>query len=423
MTRLVLALVALSTLLVAPALGQDGPDVVLVPSASWGPFCGGQKAPGPNQAFLGLTMISRSTLTEAQAAALRRHLEAADTYSFTSDWPAVAGVQPLATTNSPFVLTRATVTPRLDLICLLGQTAERMRGEVHVRPIPAETGVRLAVRRRPDPGADDRKFEESDLTILYTTGEPVPLPKLRRSVDIGSGSGGATLEITYSGLIGGRPDREDADPRLLELSLAGRIPIGTPRDVRDTPGAESDASERVADTLSAELAWISYGRRLGLQRAGARVRTTASGKGAELTGFYSPFVRWFDGSRALVGVEGELGWREGDAEFKNLTTRAPDRGNLVARIGAVAEWAPEFLGVNKNLTEGLRFFIRGRGWLDTYDNDDGKRSVRFARFLDTELFYNFSKDSRAFLRAEYGELPPDLSNRTRRIFVGVGQAF
>jgi hypothetical protein len=95
----------------------------------------------------------------------------------------------------------------------------------------------------------------------------------------------------------------------------------------------------------------------------------------------------------------------------------------VARLGLVAEWAPRVAGVNKDLGQGLRFFVRGRGWADYFRNDSGSYGWRLKPFVDSELFWNFQKDYRVFVRAEYGSLPPDLSQDVKRVYAGVGAAF
>jgi hypothetical protein len=209
---------------------------------------------------------------------------------------------------------------------------------------------------------------------------------------------------------------------LLSASFAAKAPLGRPKDTKRA-GSDEDASERIPDMLSADVGYTTYLGNGYLIRGGARARTTGSGKGAEYVAYVAPLTGWFNGSRGFYGLEIEAGHRKGDAEFKNLTTKAPDRGDIVARLGLVAEWAPRVAGINKDLGHGLRFFVRGRGWADYFRNDSGSYGWRLKPFVDSELFWNFQKDYRVFVRAEYGSLPPDLSQDVKRVYAGVGAAF
>ncbi len=207
------------------------------------------------------------------------------------------------------------------------------------------------------------------------------------------------------------------------LSIAGSIPLGRPEDVEGVPGAFDDASAEIPDFVTLSLSQLTYRTGGGIQSYGIRARVTGSLRGFEAVGYYQPLFSFFANNRASYGAEFELGWREGNAEFTNLTTRSPDRGNLVARTGAFVEWAPELGPINRDLTRGLRFFVRGRGWLDTYDDDAGSQDWRFRSFVDSELFWNFEEGSRIFLRHETGYLPPDFGSRVNRTFIGTGIAF
>jgi hypothetical protein len=376
---------------------------------------------GPNSACgLALDFTTRNQPTEAQIARLTEYLERPGIYSFTSDWPGVESLVEIKGDNPPFSQA-ANSTPKVQQIpgsgpsqrrvCLQGTLPAVTRGEVHLAPPPPDLGWKLTVR-----GLED-------LAVRYATGEDWEVPKFRAKVQVGTGTGGPALEFSGSGLLSNQDGRGGSG--VWTLSAAGKVPLGTPKDVKSQPGADKDASAKIPDAFNADLNKVNYDPKRGLTRWGFRGRATGSFEGLELTSYYSPLSGFFDESHGFLGAEIEGGWRKGDAEFKTLTTKAPDRGSLVARLGGVIEWAPHIsaLGINRNLNRGLRFFVRGRAWLDTYNNDYGNRSVRLAPFLDSEIFYNFASDSRVFLRFEYGSLPPDLTQRVTRLFVGVGQAF
>jgi len=124
--------------------------------------------------------------------------------------------------------------------------------------------------------------------------------------------------------------------------------------------------------------------------------------------------------------ESHFGWttfRGAGQEWINLTQPAPFRGNLVARLGTVIEWAPQLGPINRDLGSGLRFFVRGRGWADYARDDSGMNGVRLRGFLDSELFYNIDSQHRVFARYELGSLPPDLTRSVSTIMVGVGASF
>jgi hypothetical protein len=206
------------------------------------------------------------------------------------------------------------------------------------------------------------------------------------------------------------------------FNVEGSVPVTTPHDVKDTPGAETDATGQVSDFVQASFSHRWYNG-TNYQSLGLIARSTGRLRGLELVGRYQPAALFFAGGHGFLGAETEVGYRSGDNEWKNLTEQAPDRGHLVARIGAVIEWVPSLGPVNRDLGHGLRFFVRGRGWADYVKDDSGDNDLRFRGFFDSELFYNFTKDYRVFLRHEQGYLPPDLSRRTSRVFIGVGTAF
>lgn len=426
MQHLILPSKVVACLLFAMACGVGGlahsqpHQAVLTSDAASG--TPGQKC-GPytaadGQRLLILFVAVKSKASQTDRDALTAYLAKPGTYAFRSDWPGADNLLEFSGENPPFLLIEK---PHVQLndpevpgfykVCLLGALKLRSRGELEVKAPPADLGWKLArAGDKPD-----------DLTVRYSTGNDWTLPPFRAKAQMGIGGGGPTLDVSGSGVLGTLTSKERSE--VTTLSLAAKVPLGTPTDVKDVDGAEKDASGKVPDMLSLELNSTGYSDIWGLRRTGLRARATGSAKGLEITAYYAPLTLWLDGSHAFIGAEAETGWRKGDAEFKDLTTKAPDRGNFVARLGAVAEWAPEFLGVNRDLSRGLRFFMRGRGWLDVYDNDYGKRSVRFAPFVDSEIFYNFQTDTRLFLRGEYGSLPPDLTRRSGRVYLGVGQAF
>lgn len=220
----------------------------------------------------------------------------------------------------------------------------------------------------------------------------------------------------------GFAQQDAGQAKSFSLSLEGSGPIGTPEDVEDTPGAVTEASEEVADFFKLSLLRRSYSKQGILGSYGLVARSTAEFEGLEVVGTYQLASLLLD-NRAFAGAEVEAGYRRGDAEWESLTQPAPDRGDVVGRVGAVLEWGPEIGLINRDLGQGLRFFIRGRGWADWAENEEGDGEVRLRGFLDTELFYNVSEEFRVFLRYEEGYLPPDLSQRHSEAFLGVGSAF
>lgn len=204
------------------------------------------------------------------------------------------------------------------------------------------------------------------------------------------------------------------------FSFSGNVPIRVPDDIKGL-GLPTEATQRTSDFLN-----LSYERRVydgrHYKALSVIARTTSRGKGFEGVLNFVPItgINMKDG--VFYGVDLEAGYRNGDAEWENLK-KAPDSGNTVARLGAVVEFMPRFGGINADRSDGLRFFVRGRGWLDGYRETAGRFGGRFRYFVDAELFYTFSSKYRVFLRGEEGYMPPDLSNRVRRVFVGVGAAF
>ncbi len=246
----------------------------------------------------------------------------------------------------------------------------------------------------------------------YTAAGRSPLrPSItfRGSTPVLEGSYSYTSKLKWPAAGGGKATRQWFD-------LEGSVPLTTPEDVKDTPGSETDASTRVADFIQASYRCSWYDGK-HLAGAGVTARTTGRGHGLEVVGNWRPGAGFFADGRGFLGAEVEAGYRKGDAEWVNLTTRAPAHGNTALRAGAVIEYAPRIGKVNLDLGRGLRFYVRGRGWADAYDGG------RFRGFGDSELFYNINDKWRVFGRYEVGYLPPDLSKRTDRWFLGTGVAF
>jgi len=358
---------------------------------------------------------------QARIDELKAHLEQSDIYSFTSDWPNADTSTAFSGDDTPFTPDGRPVvspipestTPRFR-VSIHGQSRGLTRGEIRVGLIPGSAATGLVMKR------EDGVIGEP-LTIRYSAGQDWKLPLFRGKGQFGFGNGGATFDFNGSGVIGGR--ESTGRTTVSTLSVSAKVPIGKPRDVRGVAGAQRDASEDVVDAVEIAYNRIGYRRGGSLSRMGLKARATGSLKGLEVVGYYAPLTGWYNQSRGFYALEVEAGYRKGDAEFENLLTRAADSGSLVARLGTVVEWAPRIGGVNKNLSKGLRFFVRGRGWLDTYKDAGGSYDVRFKPFLDSELFFNFSEENRIFLRGEYGALPPDLTLRSSRLYVGVGRIF
>ncbi|HWM94254.1 MAG TPA: hypothetical protein VN493_26095 [Thermoanaerobaculia bacterium] len=230
----------------------------------------------------------------------------------------------------------------------------------------------------------------------------------------------ADFSFTYAGFHW--TPKDEGEPYRFSATLEGSAPLGTPQDVEEEPDADPDASEDVADFFKLSLLRTGFGGKGLLKSYGLVARSTAQFEGLEAVATYQ-LARLFNDNRMFGAAEIEAGYRRGDAEWTSLTQPAPDRGDTVARVGAVLEWGPRLGPINRDLGAGLRFFVRGRGWADWADDETGEGDVRFRGFLDSELFYNVSDEFRVFLRYENGYLPPDLSQRHSSTFVGVGTAF
>lgn len=263
-------------------------------------------------------------------------------------------------------------------------------------------------------------------------------------MNIGSGQGGPSFEFNASGALTNIPwITKEWFPT---LSISVKTPLGVPPDVQkilnqsllrnsQAPSepdaseenvkatAKPDASEENTDAIHINFDINTFGL---LDHIGLRLRATGEFNGVETSGYIQPPS--INGSWYFLGAELEAGYRKGDAEFKDVRTKAPDRGNILGRLGGVLELAPPLLFINRQHSRGLRFFIRGRGWADHFDDskdpdESDFSSFRLSGFADSELFYNFSADKRVFVRGEYGSLPPDLTLVVNRVYVGVGSAF
>ena len=263
------------------------------------------------------------------------------------------------------------------------------------------------------------KFIVEPIEFDWEIHEPYPLSgssgaasiNYRGSTPVGEFSYAYTSDLHW-------PTQGDGKAWRRWFNVEGALPLTTPEDVEDTPGATTDASTHVADFIQASYRYGWYDG-TDLRKVGIVARTTGRLNGLEVVGNAQPFARFYDGGRGFVGAEFEAGYRRGDAEWVNLTTRGPVHGNLALRAGAVIEYAPRIGKINLDLGRGLRFYVRGRGWADSYDG------VRLRGFFDSELFYNIDAQNqyRVFARYENGALPPDLSKHTDRFFLGTGVAF
>ena len=207
------------------------------------------------------------------------------------------------------------------------------------------------------------------------------------------------------------------------FNLEGSVPITTPLDVQAVPGANVDASRIVADFVQFSYSDRSYYSTGNYSAWGITVRTSGRLNGLEAVANYQPLTLLLADNRIFFGAELEAGYRDGMSEWINLTQKAPFRGNLVARLGTVIEWAPQLGPINRDLGSGLRFFVRGRGWADYARDDSGQDGWRLRGFVDSELFYDISKDLRVFFRYELGALPPDLTRNVSTVMLGIGKAF
>ena len=207
-----------------------------------------------------------------------------------------------------------------------------------------------------------------------------------------------------------------------DFALTGKVPIGHPQGVAATGNV--DSSGEFADFVEMSYTRRSWRRESGnVSSIGAVARATGRLRGAELVVHYRPFSQLLADNRAFAALAFEGGLKEGDAEFLDEDTAAPDRGSAVLRGALLLEYAPQLGPVNRSLASGVRFFVRGRLWTDRFDDENGDAAWRSPRFVDAELFWNFRPQTRLYVRCEAGSLPPDLSQHVRRVSIGTGSAF
>lgn len=295
--------------------------------------------------------------------------------------------------------------------------------------VETQDGYLVATLNISDPSAtkgkvvlkNSKEFQFSTSEISYDFTEEKPeIPVERPQLQVGLGEGNVVLQGggTYSFPIqDGKAIRQIAGEFFLPLNMPG--------DLKGVPSAKRPASKEVPDSLRLEYRQLRYKKGGTLTGVGLRARSNSNFSGNELVGYWSPLFFFNEEGRQAAAIEVEAGWRDGNAEWTNQTTQAPARGSLVSRIGALYEWTPrvEPIGINRNLSHGMRFFIRARGWADYAKNDEGTRRVRLRNYIDSELFYKFTESRRIFLRYETGALPPDLTRRVSRLSIGVGAAF
>jgi hypothetical protein len=260
-------------------------------------------------------------------------------------------------------------------------------------------------------------------TVRWSVAQPYDLSGAGGDFRLRAPNGTVVADFNYSYTTNYRFNRERSQASRRWFSLEGTVSLVRPSDVQGVPGANEDASRIVAGYVQASFTQRTYGQANTFSAYGFTFRTSGRFNGFEAVARYQPVAVLFNQGRNFAAAEIEAGYRDGRSEWMNLTQRAPDRGNLVARLGAVFEWAPQLGRINSDLGAGLRFFVRGRGWADYARNDTGAGEVRFRGFLDTELFYNVSHRYRAFARYELGSLPPDLTRSVSTVMVGIGGSF
>ena len=224
--------------------------------------------------------------------------------------------------------------------------------------------------------------------------------------------------------VTGGPDYDSGKGwyRRRQFAFDSKFAFGAPEG--GSPGADDDASEDLGDFLELSYDWKTYHKGGTTSLGRAVLRSTHRFEGIEALLQYQPPLSYSSADgRVFMAPAVEIGWKDGQDEWLSPTVPAPDRGNLLLRGMAVVEWAPEIGPINRNLGKGLRFFVRGRGWMDAADNRNGDMTGRFRGYFDSELFWNFDKKHRLYLRYDNGFLPPDLSQSVSRFSIGVGEAF
>jgi hypothetical protein len=362
---------------------------------------------------------------------IKEHLLNTKNYSFSAGWPNVESLEELRTPNPPFSLRKEIEFKDESFTNGLTNSNELTRMRFRLRGISMKKSRGIVTIKALENWQfiidNDPKNTQVD-GFMYASSPEVTIPRFTSDpVRLSAGGNAFVLEYKGEGILN-QPKTDtiqNAKKPLILSEVMVRYPITIPRDVKNVIGASKDASGVVADIIQIGVKSLQYTQNGGLKESGGRFRVSGTGKGAELVGYYSPTSQLSTDNRQFYALEFEGGWRQGDAEWKNLTTRAPDTGHLVARAGVVLEWAPEIrgTGINRNITPsapGLKFFIRERFWLDSIN--EGKQ-WRGRGYLDSELFYNFSSQSRVYLRYEAGQSLPDLSRYVKRVSLGVGKAF
>jgi hypothetical protein len=255
-------------------------------------------------------------VTPDQMSDLVTHLEKETTYSFTPDRP------PDAEPNSDRPLCKV-VQSQVSSDPMIGNFVrlwidcggDKTKGDLVVIQPDASTKWKVVLE-----DASGEAFE----SFRFTGGRDWEVPRFRESLKFGVGEGGVSVTFSGSGMLGNVSNQERS--WVSTLSISGSLPIGEPTDVSDADGADRDASEAIADAFLAGLNFSRYYKGGKLLKFGVKGRATGSFEGIELVGYVQPISGWFDVVRGFYGFEIEAGYREGNAEFENLTTISPDRG-------------------------------------------------------------------------------------------------
>src|SRR3569833_116796 len=132
------------------------------------------------------------------------------------------------------------------------------------------------------------------------------------------------------------------------ISVEGSVPVTDPRDIHDTNGSNADASGDVGGFVQMSLARRWYDGK-NIHGIGLVSRTSSRINGNETVINVQPFAALATDGRTFAGLEGEGGYRDGHSEWKGLTEKGPDAGNVVGRLGGVLEWAPQLGPINRDL--------------------------------------------------------------------------
>jgi hypothetical protein len=310
---------------------------------------------------------------------------------------------------------------------------------IRIRRLELDSGKTLVTLFLLGPMVPEGKATVADVTVgsdsirggTFDWIVATPYPSLPFSYDINPSFQGSaavlSFNVTKSTAFRWKFNQENVPVSVTRdfISIEGVVPVTTPGDVEDAGGdAHDEATGDVANYVEATYKHRGFsGRRI--TSLGVVARANGRLKNPEVVGQWQPFAGFLgtDFGRMFAGAELEAGWRDGTEEWVNLSENAPDRGNVVARLGGVLEYAPQFGKVNQDMGSGLRFFVRGRGWADYAKDDESDNGVRFRGFLDSEFFYNINARFRVYARYELGYLPPDLSRRRNGFGIGVGASF